>query len=126
VTRIDAGRRLKVLRRDGFHCVYCGEEFPPEDLTLDHVEPRMRGGDQSDGNLVACCGECNRLKGGQPAWSFLSTRPEMRLNFLAAVQAAHALQGEAGSGIAGPVWPRLVRAIEEAASRSERERRRQN
>jgi 5-methylcytosine-specific restriction endonuclease McrA len=89
-----------VLRRDGFRCVYCGEVFPPDQLTLDHVQPRVRGGDGSDGNLVACCRACNTAKGGEPAWAFLARRPELRANFLR---------------YATGVWPRLRRAVEDAA-----------
>jgi hypothetical protein len=101
-------RRERVLRRDGYRCVYCGEPFPGEELTLDHVEPRMRGGDDSEGNLVACCTGCNRLKGGHAAWAFLAGRPESREHFLEAVARSDAAQAQ-------PVWSRLVRAVEEAA-----------
>jgi hypothetical protein len=102
-------RRERILLRDGHRCVYCAEPFPPEDLTLDHVEPRMRGGDDSEGNLVSCCTACNRLKGGQAAWSFLARRPDARERFMAAVAASK-------EEYAQPVWPRLVRAIAEAAA----------
>lgn len=74
--------RERVLGRDGFRCVYCGEVMPAEALTLDHVQPRMRGGDQSEGNLVAACRPCNAEKAGAPAWAFLAERPEQRENFL--------------------------------------------
>lgn len=74
--------------------------FPASELTLDHVEPRVKGGDRSAGNLVTCCRTCNIMKGGQPAWSFLAQRPEMRASLLAR-----------GSEL----WPRLRRAIEQAA-----------
>jgi hypothetical protein len=114
---ISSGRRERVLRRDGFCCVYCGESSPPEELTLDHVEPRMRGGDQSEGNLVACCSACNRLKAGQPAWAFLAQRPEQRANFISAASAA---AGRVDADHADAVWPRLIRAIEEAAERATR------
>lgn len=100
------GRRDRVFRRDRFTCVYCGE-MRPEELTLDHVEPRMRGGDQSEGNLVTCCRRCNREKGGLPAWAWLSTRPEHRARFLAAAAAT--------PPDATAVWPRLLRAVEQAA-----------
>jgi CRISPR/Cas system Type II protein with McrA/HNH and RuvC-like nuclease domain len=104
-----SSRRERVLLRDHLRCVYCGEQFPAEELTLDHVEPRMRGGDDSEGNLVSCCAACNRLKGGQAAWSFLSRRPEQRERFMTAV-------AESDASHAQRVWPRLVRAITEAAS----------
>lgn len=92
--------RASVLARDGYRCVYCGELFRDEELTLDHVEPRMRGGDHSEGNLVSACRACNTRKGSLPAWSFLAERPVERENFLR---------------LAGGVWPRLRRAVEEAA-----------
>lgn len=93
------GRREQVLERHGYRCVYCGEQFDAVELTLDHVQPIMRGGDHSEGNLVACCVGCNLEKGGAPAWAFLSTRPAVRRNFLR---------------YARWIWPRLRRAVEEA------------
>ena len=103
--------RERILRRDRFHCVYCADPFPGPELTLDHVEPRMRGGDGSEGNLVASCRACNTEKAGMPAWAFLAERPEQRANFLAAVESCDA-------GAASPVWNRLIRAIREAADRA--------
>jgi hypothetical protein len=94
-------RRQEVLERSGYRCVYCGERFDAADLTVDHVEPRMRGGDHSTGNLVACCRVCNAEKGGAAAWAFLASRPLMRKNFL---RQAHW------------IWPRLRRAVEDAVS----------
>lgn len=103
----DAPLRERILQRDEFRCVYCAEEFPGEQLTLDHVEPRMRGGDQSEGNLVAACQACNRRKGSTPAWAFLAERPVERANFLQ---------------LGRHVWPRLRRAVEEAARKEARRR----
>jgi hypothetical protein len=80
------------------------------ELTLDHVEPRMRGGDHSEGNLVTCCRVCNAAKAGEAAWSFLSRNAEARARFLAAAS-------ECDTRHARAVWPRLLRAIEEAAGR---------
>jgi hypothetical protein len=62
----------------------------------------MRGGDASPGNLVTSCVPCNIAKGGQPAWRYLAGRADVRANFLR--NATH-------------VWPRLRRAIEEAAGK---------
>jgi hypothetical protein len=91
--------RQRVLRRDDFRCVYCGKILPPEGLTLDHVQPRMRGGDRSEGNLVTACRTCNADKGGAPAWAYLAERPEQLENFLR---------------YAGGIWPRHRRAVLEA------------
>ena len=92
-------RKQEVLELHDYRCVYCGEQFDRADLTVDHVEPRVKGGDHSRGNLVACCQPCNTEKGGLPAWAFLAKRPEQRSHFLR---------------YARWVWPRLRRAIEEA------------
>jgi len=51
--------RRGVLRRDAFHCAYCGGHA----ATIDHVHPRSRGGADSWENLVACCQRCNNVKG---------------------------------------------------------------
>jgi 5-methylcytosine-specific restriction endonuclease McrA len=51
--------RRGVLRRDNHHCAYCGATAN----TIDHVQPRSRGGADSWENLVACCLRCNNKKG---------------------------------------------------------------
>ncbi|ALJ19669.1 HNH endonuclease [Microbacterium sp. No. 7] len=51
--------RRGVLRRDGHRCAYCGKVA----TTIDHVQPRSRGGGDSWENLVACCLRCNNVKG---------------------------------------------------------------
>lgn len=43
-------------------CHYCGGKFPPEELTMDHVVPVVRGGKSTRGNVVVCCKECNNKK----------------------------------------------------------------
>ena len=92
--------RERIFVRDGYRCVYCGGVFPAEELSLDHVQPRMRGGDNSEGNLVTACKPDNLRKGSMPAWAFLAELPEERANFLR--YAVH-------------VWPRHRRAIQQAA-----------
>jgi len=43
-------------------CHYCGQVFPPDELTMDHLVPVVRGGRSSRGNVVPCCKECNNAK----------------------------------------------------------------
>lgn len=52
----------KLGRRDGSRCAYCGAT---QDLTLDHVVPRVRGGGHEPANLVPACRSCNAKKGGR-------------------------------------------------------------
>ena len=44
-------------------CVYCGETYEFKELTLDHVQPRCRGGESVTTNLVPACRQCNQGKG---------------------------------------------------------------
>ena len=57
--------RQNIYARDKYKCQYCGTKFPPEDLTYDHVLPRSRGGKTEWTNIVTCCVDCNRKKGGR-------------------------------------------------------------
>jgi 5-methylcytosine-specific restriction endonuclease McrA len=102
--RSDLTARERIFRRDSFRCVYCAGLFTADQLTVDHVEPRMRGGDRSDGNLVTACRPCNTKKGSRPAWAYLADEPVARENFLR--------YGTA-------VWPRLRRAVVEAVKKED-------
>ena len=62
---VSAGLRFRILRRDGFCCVYCGRT-PQNDgvqLHVDHVKPRVAGGSNEESNLVTACRDCNLGKG---------------------------------------------------------------
>jgi hypothetical protein len=52
--------RQNIFKRDNHQCQYCGTH---EDLTLDHVMPKSRGGKSSWDNLVTACRGCNSKKG---------------------------------------------------------------
>jgi 5-methylcytosine-specific restriction endonuclease McrA len=54
--------RNLIMKRDGYKCLYCGAT---ENLTLDHILPSSRGGDDSWENLCSCCGSCNVKKGNK-------------------------------------------------------------
>ncbi len=43
-------------------CHYCGKQYPPKELTMDHIVPIARGGKSTKGNVVPCCKGCNALK----------------------------------------------------------------
>ena len=51
--------RRSLFARDGHQCQYCGSQFPNNQLSLDHVVPRSRGGKTSWENVVAACQPCN-------------------------------------------------------------------
>ena len=43
-------------------CHYCGGEFNPMSLTMDHIVPLARGGKSAKGNVVPSCKKCNTNK----------------------------------------------------------------
>jgi len=57
--------RINIFRRDGGICQYCGSKFARSELTIDHVIPRSIGGKSVWENVVCCCVDCNRRKGGR-------------------------------------------------------------
>jgi hypothetical protein len=90
-----------VFARDGYRCVYCGLVLPPEQLSLDHVQPRLRGGDGVGGQPGHRLPPLQRPQGlRSPPGRGSPTLPEERANFLRYATA---------------VWPRHRRAVEEAA-----------
>jgi len=54
--------RKRIYKRDNFECVYCGSK---KNLTIDHVIPRSKGGQNTWDNLVTCCSGCNLRKGNK-------------------------------------------------------------
>ena len=44
------------------HCHWCGGQFQPGDLTMDHIIPIARGGKASRNNVVPACKQCNSKK----------------------------------------------------------------
>ena len=51
--------RHLVFKRDRHTCQYCGDKG---ELTLDHVMPQSRGGQDTWENLVTACSPCNHSK----------------------------------------------------------------
>ena len=55
--------RRNLFRRDKNTCQYCGRRLPSDQLSIDHVVPRARGGKSSWTNCVVACFSCNVKKG---------------------------------------------------------------
>ena len=47
----------------GGHCNGCRDHFKPQNLTVDHIIPKSKGGTDHLGNLQLLCGHCNSVKG---------------------------------------------------------------
>ncbi len=96
--------REEIFRRDEYRCVYCAAPFDSSALTIDHVQPRVRGGDNSPGNVVTACGGCNTAKGHRKLAEFLLAEPVARASFFA---------------LATFVYPRHLRAVREEMEKRE-------
>ncbi|MBI5153970.1 HNH endonuclease [Candidatus Poribacteria bacterium] len=55
--------RRNIYIRDQMTCQYCGRKPAREDLTIDHVVPKSRGGRSEWENVVLACQACNARKG---------------------------------------------------------------
>ncbi len=57
--------RKNLFARDDSTCQYCKRQPEPSAITYDHVVPRSQGGKTEWTNIVTCCVDCNRKKGGR-------------------------------------------------------------
>lgn len=55
--------RWRIMKRDGFKCKKCGKSQEQEQLEIDHITPRSKGGASDPENLLTLCFTCNRGKG---------------------------------------------------------------
>lgn len=62
VKKVELSRK-NILRRDNHQCQYCSTSKAP--LTIDHVQPKSRGGNDTWENLVCACVKCNTKKGNR-------------------------------------------------------------
>lgn len=54
--------RRNIYKRDRYTCQYCGKQPGTEELTIDHVNPRSKGGTSTWENCVLACLDCNSRK----------------------------------------------------------------
>lgn len=76
--------RRNVLHRDSHTCQYCGYK---DDLTIDHIIPRSKGGGDAWENVITACVRCNIKKGNRSPkeagmqLSSMPRRPHSSLHF---------------------------------------------
>ena len=81
-SRVPLNRR-NIMIRDNLTCQYCGKTPRGKltgGLTLAHIVPQCKGGENSWTNLVTACGPCNTRKGHQSLkelkWKLMSQPKE--------------------------------------------------
>ncbi|MGA1130573.1 MAG: HNH endonuclease, partial [Chthoniobacterales bacterium] len=57
--------RQNIYERDNHTCQYCARKLDRQELNLDHVLPRQRGGQTPWENVVCSCIPCNTPKGNR-------------------------------------------------------------
>lgn len=57
--------RRNLWRRDKGRCQYCGKRPDPDDVTVDHIHPKSKGGLSTFENCVLSCTACNLKKGNR-------------------------------------------------------------
>lgn len=57
--------RNAVFKRDNYSCQYCSKGLTSAQITIDHIIPKSRGGNNTFENCVAACHECNEKKGSR-------------------------------------------------------------
>lgn len=57
--------RKNLYKRDHHTCQYCGKKPKSDELTIDHVVPRSKGGKSTWTNCVLACLKCNHKKGNK-------------------------------------------------------------
>ena len=75
------GKKLKHANE----CAYCGKQDVP--LTLDHVFPKSKGGEDSGDNLVYVCKSCNSSKSNMDYFAWIKknnmrVQPEIAERYL--------------------------------------------
>jgi hypothetical protein len=64
--------RAKIYERDGYTCHYCRKQLTQFTVTLDHIVAVVKGGDNSEANLVTACLPCNSRKNRKSVGDFLA------------------------------------------------------
>jgi 5-methylcytosine-specific restriction endonuclease McrA len=71
--------RLAIYLRDGMACCYCGAtQESGAQLSLDHLRPASRDGQNAPANLVTCCLRCNSSRGTRSVAAFARAVAEYR------------------------------------------------
>lgn len=64
--------RESIFEDWNWQCAYCDKELTLFNATIDHIVPKHKGGHSTRNNLACACTNCNRAKGSQGVFEYLS------------------------------------------------------
>jgi hypothetical protein len=73
---------LRLLKRDGPDCWFCGHSMHEDDMSIEHLQPRALQGSWADDNLALAHKGCNKAAGHLTRFEKEKLRDEMRLKAL--------------------------------------------
>jgi len=76
--RTTTARRRLIIERDNGICYLCNKQIPFNEIEIDHLIPRSRGGSSQPDNLSVSCMKCNRHKGNRIGLEQLKRLFELR------------------------------------------------
>jgi hypothetical protein len=62
LSRLSSKKKRELMAKDYFACTYCSMRGDEYTLTIDHIVPRSKGGDNHEYNLTTACVSCNSKK----------------------------------------------------------------
>lgn len=74
--RVSFPTKQNILKRDNFTCVYTGKKLAKDELSVDHIVPKSRGGADTWENMVCC----DRLTNSKKA-SFTPEQVGLKLKY---------------------------------------------
>ena len=81
---VDPNIRREIIKRDGEICQYCGKDTNGS-ITIDHIHPISKKGNDDISNLIVCCKKCNSIKSNNVLEDFrvslLLNKFDYRINF---------------------------------------------
>lgn len=64
--------RESIFEDWNWKCAYCDKTLSGCDATIDHIVPKHKGGHNTRNNLACACSNCNRAKGSQHVFEYMS------------------------------------------------------
>jgi hypothetical protein len=71
--------RATLIKRDGGACFFCGQPMQAEDITVEHLVAKARGGPDHTDNLVLAHERCNKEVGAMPLIEKIRIHVDMKI-----------------------------------------------